>query len=118
MAKLATSATWKVSDRQPDFVMYVKTANAGTAVDLTGTTTTLFYLYDLELETYALVADNTGVTNSADATGVLTKEWQAGDLDVVGRYAAWFSYHRGAGLVETTTAVEVNVINPYELMES
>lgn len=118
MAKLATSATWKVDDRQPDFVMYVKTANAGTAVDLTGTNTTKFYLYDLELKTYKLTADTTGVTNSADTTGVLTKAWQSGDLDTVGRYAAWFSYNRGSGQVETTTAVEVNVINPYELMES
>ena len=118
MAKLATSATWKVDDRKPDLVMYVKTANSDTAVDLTGTTSTKFYLYDLENDEYKLEDNTNGVTNSQDSTGVLTKEWQANDLDETGRYAAWFSYERGTGKVETTTAVEVNVVNPWENVES
>ena len=118
MAKLATSVRYAVNDRKPDLVMYVKTANAGTAVDLTGTTTTTFNLYDLDNDEYKLAGDQNGVTNSADSTGVLTKEWQALDLDEAGRYAAWFVYNRGAGKLETTTAVEVNVTNAWELMES
>jgi hypothetical protein len=118
MAKLATSATWKVDDRKPDLVMYVQTANSSAAVDLTGTTATKFFLYDLGDGTYKLEDDTTGVTNAQDSTGVLTKEWQDSDLGTAGRYAAWFSYERGAGKVETTTAVEVNVVNPYESMES
>jgi hypothetical protein len=117
MAKLATSATWKVDDRKPDFVMYIKTANSGAAVDLTGTTSTKFFLYDLENDTYKLEDDTSGVTNSADTTGVITKEWSAADLDTAGRYAAWFTYERGTSKVETTTSVEVNVVNPWENVE-
>jgi hypothetical protein len=93
--------------------MYIKTANSGAAVDLTGTTSTTFFLYDLENDTYKLEDDTSGVTNSADTTGVITKEWSAANLDT----AAWFTYERGTSKVETTTSVEVNVVNPWENVE-
>jgi len=118
VAKLATSVTYKVDDRKPDLVMYVKNSSTQEAINLTGTTATKFFLYDIENDEYELEDDTNGVSNSGDTTGTLTKEWQAGDLSDAGTYAAWFSYERGTDKVETTSAIELNVINPWQVMES
>lgn len=118
MAKLATSVTYKVDDRKPDLVMYVKNSSTYEAINLTGTTATKFFLYDIENDEYKLEDDTNGVSNSGNTSGELTKEWQTGDMDETGRYAAWFSYERGTSKVETTSAVEVNVKNPWQVMES
>lgn len=121
MAKLATSVTYKVGDRKPDLVMYVKNSSTKEAINLTGTTATKFYLRDIDGTTgftNGLEADTDGVGNSGSTSGTLTKEWQADDLSTAGRYAAWFSYERGTGKVETTSSVEVNVKNPWQVMES
>ncbi len=114
MATYAKRVVYKVGDRKPDFTMTVFQAETNAVRVLTGATTPLFFLYNVETEEYKLEDDASGVTISDAAGGVLQKLWQAADLDTLGSYAAWFSYEIGAGKVETTTAVELIIKNPWE----
>jgi len=118
MATYATQVTYKVNDRKPDLVMHVFTKETNAARVLTGATNLQFYLYDLDNGSFKLEDDTNGVNFSDAANGELTKEWQSADLNEVGRFAAYFTYEIGANLTETTSAVEINVKSPWEVMEN